>query len=219
MAIWARDRQRNVSAISRLAAHGRQAIEIGCDVSVERDVELATARTIAELGGIDSVFVNAGVGAEGSVLDMDLREWQRVIDVNLGGALIVVRSVGKHMVERGMGGSIVLVSSIAAHRGFADAPHYAASKAAVLRLAKTVAVELGSAGIRCNALSPGWIATDLTAQQRADDRFDNFVVRRTPAGRWGKPEDMAGPAVFLASTASAFVNGAEIVADGGFSAA
>lgn len=218
IAIWARDRERNAAAVHQLEDYGRRVIEVGCDVSDEREVESATAQTLAELGRIDSLFVNAGIGTEGKVLSMGLAEWQRVVDVNLGGAFLVARSIGKHMVERGDGGSIVFTSSIAAHGGFADAPHYAASKAAMLRLARTLAVELGRAGIRCNTLSPGWIATELTDQQRTDDRFGKHIVRRTPAGRWGDAEDLAGPAVFLASRAAAFVNGAEILVDGGFSA-
>lgn len=218
VAIWARDKEQSASAVRDLERHGHRAIEVGCDVAEELDVEEATAATVADLGGIDALFVNAGIGAEGDVLGMSLSEWRRVIDVNVGGAFLVARSVGRHMAGRGCGGSIVFTSSIAAHRGFADAPHYAASKAAMLRLSRTLAVELGPAGIRCNTLSPGWIATDLTDQNRADERFGAYVVRRTPAGRWGGPEDLAGPAVFLASKASAFVSGAEILVDGGFSA-
>jgi NAD(P)-dependent dehydrogenase (short-subunit alcohol dehydrogenase family) len=218
VAVWARDRERSTVAVRDLETHGHRAIEVRCDVAQEQDVEAATAATVAELGRIDTLFVNAGIATEGGVLEMTLSEWQRVIDVNVGGAFLVARSVARHMADRGAGGSIVFTSSIAAHRGFADAPHYAASKAAMLRLAKALAVELGPAGIRCNTLSPGWIATELTDRNRSDDRFDGFVTRRTPAGRWGGPEDLAGPAVFLASKASEFVSGAEILVDGGFSA-
>ena len=175
------------------------------------------AHTTERFGDVHSLFANAGVSAGVRFEDMDVAEWAHVIDVNLNGVFHTSQVAARHMVEHGGGGSMVLVASVLAHFGMASAPHYSASKGAVLQLARSLAARLARYGIRVNTISPGWIETEMTEELRADERLAGMGLARTPMRRFGTPEDMEGPAAFLASDASLFMTGAEIVVDGGYS--
>jgi NAD(P)-dependent dehydrogenase (short-subunit alcohol dehydrogenase family) len=174
--------------------------------------------TLAAFDKVDILFANAGVGGATRFQDLDEEEWDRVVDADLTGVYRVVREVVRHLQGRGAGGSIVLTASVFGSRGLPYSPHYSAAKGGVVNLGRSLAVFLARDGIRVNVLSPGWVATEMTDGVRAHDRSNEAAIGRTPMRRWGEPADFAGPAVFLASDASRFMTGAELVVDGGYSA-
>jgi NAD(P)-dependent dehydrogenase (short-subunit alcohol dehydrogenase family) len=138
--------------------------------------------------------------------------------VNVGGVFLVAREVARHLIARDAPGSIVITSSIAAHHGLPTAPHYSASKGAATALARALAVRLARHRIRVNVLAPGWVETEMTDDMRQNPRFEEALRYRVPLRRWGTASDFEGAAVFLASDASAFMTGAELILDGGYSA-
>ena len=217
VALWARREDRTAQAAEEVARHGTRVVAVACDVADAASVQGAAARTLDELGRIDSCFANAGVGGGAtSFLDLSLEEIRRVLQVNLEGAFLTFQAAARHMVERGGGGSLVGVSSLAGVEGVARNQHYAASKAGLLALVRGCAVELARHGIRANAILPGWIETPMTDGMLDHEVFRERVLPRVPARRWGRPEDFAGAAVYLASPASAYHTGDELTVDGGY---
>jgi len=220
VAIWARAEDRNRAAVAEIEGLGGQAVAFPCDVTDEASVAEAMAATLAAFGQVDSIFANAGTsGIAKFPADFPLDEWRRVMDVNLTGVFLTARAAADHMVDRAHGGSIVLTGSIVARLALPLAPHYTASKGAVLSLGRSLAGRLGRHGIRVNVLSPGWVETEMAEGVISDERSAGYFMARTPLRRWGAAEDFEGPAVFLASTASRFMTGAELVVDGGISSA
>lgn len=142
--------------------------------------------------------------------------WRRVMGVNLDGTFFTFRAAAKHMIERGEGGRLIGTSSVSAIHGAARNGAYAATKGAIIALARGLAVELARYGITSNTIIPGWIETAMTACRVGDERFEDRVMKRVPLRRWGKPEDFAGIAVYLASDASSYQTGEEFVVDGGY---
>ena len=148
-------------------------------------------------------------------LDQHPADWQHVIDVNLNSTWAVTRPVGAAMVARGEG-KIITIASLLSFQGGITVPAYTASKHAVAGLTKALANEWGPAGVQVNAIAPGYISTDNTTDLRADPEREAAIRDRIPAGRWGRPEDLVGAAVFLASAASGYVNGHVLAVDGGW---
>lgn len=218
VAVWARNEDKTAAAVERLESLGAAAAGMVCDVQSESDVQAAMAATVERFGHVDAGFVNAGVSGLAQLPDVPVDEWNRILDVNVVGASLTAHALCAHMVERGSGGSLVFTTSIGAHLGMATAPHYAASKGALLQLSRSMAVGLARYGIRVNAISPGFIETEMTQGLTDSERMSAALLRRTPMRRWGTPDDFEGAAVFLASPASAFMTGAELVIDGGFTA-
>jgi NAD(P)-dependent dehydrogenase (short-subunit alcohol dehydrogenase family) len=216
VAIWGRNEQKNQAAREELAATGRRVLALRCDVSDEQQVVDATAETISELGKIDSLFANAGVGGFAPFTRMSLEEWRRVTSINLDGAFLSLREAAKHMVERGEGGALVAISSTSAIHGAPGMQHYAGSKAALLAIIRGLAVELARHRIRCNSLLPGWTETDMLTPLAASEKFVTNTVRRTPVRRWGVPDDLGPAAVFLADLHNTFHTGDMVVVDGGY---
>jgi len=215
VAIWGRDQARGRAAQEELSHDGARVVAVGCDVSDAASVDAAFRRTLDELGRIDSCFANAGgVDLGPSFTDMSLDEFRAVVSVNLEGAFLTFQGAARHMIERGGGGSLVGISSLAAVEGMARGQHYAASKAGLIAMTRSLAVELARHGIRANAILPGWIETPATERQFAT--IDDRVLSRIPQRRWGVPADFAGAAVYLASRASAYHTGDELVIDGGY---
>jgi len=217
VAIWARDAARSAEARAELEAGGAAVLALACDVAREEDVVRATRETVERLGRIDACFANAGYLATEDPLRLSLEAWRALLAVNLDGAFLTFREVARHMVERGGGGKLVAIGSIAESFGTPRQPHYAASKAALGSLVRSFAVELARHGVQVNALLPGWIETEATAPAKAHAPLDEAILRRTPARRWGAPEDLEGIAVYLASDASRFHTGDSIRVDGGYS--
>jgi len=217
VAIWGTNAAKNAAAAEKLRAHGTKVAAFEVSVSDEAAVADGFARTIQALGRVDACFANAGIGGmTPSFMELGLDEWRRVMAVNLDGAFLTLREAARHMTLRGGGGSLVVTGSLAGIEGAARNEHYGASKGGVLSMMRAIAAELGKDGIRCNSVTPGWIETDMTELLFNNPRFNDRVMPRVQVRRWGKPEDFAGIAVYLASDASRFHTGDSIVIDGGY---
>jgi len=216
LSIWSRDEARNQAAAKELETIGGEVQTVCCDISVESDVVAATESTIQRFGRIDAGFANAGYGWPTDALNLPMNEWHDLLHVNLDGVSLTFRELGRHMSEREGGGKLVVISSISAIYGTPLQPHYAASKGGVEALARAYAVRLARHDVQVNVVQPGWIVTDATAPAVGVEKISDAVVKRTPARRWGKPEDLEGIAVYLASDASRFHTGDTLRVDGGF---
>ena len=218
VAIWGVKPERNREAVERLEATGRQIHSEICDVAQEAEVERAMDSTLARLGRLDACFANAGVsgraGPQTSFMDITTSEWRRVMDVNLDGVFFTLRAAARLMVRQGTGGSLVATGSAFGTMGQPLVEHYAAAKAGVESMMRSLAVELGRHGIRANTIVPGYIETVANHKMINSQAFMAEHLHRVALGRWGKPEDFAGIAVYLASEASAYVTGASFVIDG-----
>lgn len=215
VAVWGRTPERNAAAGAQIARHGTRVVDVACDVTDAGSVDEAFGRTLAELGRIDCCFANAGGGElRAGFVDMTLADFRRVVTLNLDGAFLTFQGAARHMIERGGGGSLVGISSLAAVEGMARGQHYAAAKAGLIAMTRSLAVELARHRIRANAILPGWIETPATARQF--EALGDRVLKRIPDRRWGRPEDFVGAAVYLAAPASAYHTGDELVIDGGY---
>ena len=194
---------------------GRQAVEIPADLTAGETAATVVAEAIDRLGHLDIVVNNAG-GSSFMVpfLDLRLSGWEKVLRLNLDATMRICQAAGAHMTARG-GGSVINIASVA---GLAAAPFlapYGAAKAAVVSLTKTLASEWGRTGVRVNALCPGWTAPELHRVLWDAPDGGQATIASVPMGRWARPEEMAGPAIFLASEASSFMTGQVLVIDGG----
>jgi NAD(P)-dependent dehydrogenase (short-subunit alcohol dehydrogenase family) len=217
ISIWSRDETRNEEARRELVELGVPVDALRCDVSNEADVRRCTDATVEALGRIDISVANAGYGAVRDPIEMTLTDWRALLAVNFDGAFLTLRDAAKHMKERGGGGKLIAISSITASFGSPKQAHYAAGKAALGGLVRSLAVELARYDIQVNEIQPGWITTEATAPARENERLNKVIQRRTPARRWGTTEDLEGIAVYLASSASNFHTGDSIRVDGGYS--
>lgn len=217
VAVWGRDEARNARARERLAAHGTRVLALRCDVSSPADVDAAFAQTAAELGRIDSCFANAGIAPDAApFLEKSLAEFRRVIAVNLEGAFLTFQGAARQMVAQGDGGSLIGIASLAAVSGQPRGQQYAASKGGLVSMVRSCAVELARHGIRANAILPGWIETPMAEDWATAPAFLERVLPRVPMRRWGRPDDFAGLAVYLASPESRYHTGDAMVMDGGY---
>ena len=216
IALWGRDQAKNETAAEEIAALGTEAHAFRCDVASEDDVTLATQATLERFGRIDSCFANAGYGHARSFLKTTLEEWNAVVNVNLTGVFLTFREVARHMVERGGGGKLVATSSIGSIHGMPRQESYAATKGGLNALVRSLAVELGRYDIQANCVLPGWIETPATEPILDYKKLNDTIIHRTPANRWGRPDDLEGIAVYLASRASRFHTGDTIIVDGGY---
>lgn len=191
-----------------------------CDVTDEAAVCTMVANISQEIGHVDILVNNAGIIKRKPMLEQTADEFRQVVDVDLTAPFIVAKAVIPGMIHNG-GGKIINICSMTSELGREDVCGYAAAKGGLKMLTKNIASEYGSYNIQCNGLGPGYIATPQTAplRERQPDGsrhpFDEFITSRSPAGRWGETEDLAGPAVFLASPASDFINGHVLYVDGG----
>ena len=220
--IWGTNEEKNKKAVAQLASHGRGKIAaMRVDVSDEDAVVSSMVKTVEQMGRIDAVYANAGIGfGANSFLNITTEMYRKVLSVNLDGVFWTFREACRHMEERSKngdpGGSIVGIASLAAIEGAGRNEHYAATKGAVISMMKAVAVEFAKHGVRANAILPGWIATDMTSAAQDAPAFAEKVIPRVPARRWGEPEDFGGVAVYLASDASTYHSGDTFVIDGGY---
>ncbi len=220
--IWGTNEEKNREAAEALAGNNVPVLAQRVDVADETAVRTAMAEAVVQMGRIDAVFANAGIGQGApSFIDLETELYRKILSVNLDGVFFTLREAARHMVERAKdgdpGGSLVGVASLAAIEGSARNQHYAATKGAVISMIKGCAVEFARYGIRANAILPGWIATDMTSMAQNAPAFAEKVIPRVPARRWGEPADFGGMAVYLASDAAAYHSGDTIIIDGGYS--
>lgn len=186
-----------------------------CDVTNEDQVNELVAQIEKEIGVIDILVNNAGIIKRIPMHEMSAAEFRQVIDVDLNAPFIMAKAVIPNMIKKGSG-KIINICSMMSELGRETVSAYAAAKGGLKMLTKNIASEYGEFGIQCNGIGPGYIATPQTAPLREDGHpFNSFIIAKTPAARWGEPEDLVGPAVFLASDASNFVNGHVLYVDGG----
>ena len=218
VAIWGTNPAKNAAAAEQVRRHGRRVLDLVCDVGDHDAVIAAMRTTVDTLGRLDSCFVNAGVGGQApSFAEMSDDEWRRVMRVNLDGAFFTAQEAVRQMcAQEPRGGSIVFTTSGSAWYGQARGQHYGGSKGALIAMMKGIAVEHARDGIRCNAILPGWVESEMTAPALGWETFQKKVLTRIPMRRWGKPADFAGIAVYLASAASSWHTGDVITIDGGY---
>jgi 3-oxoacyl-[acyl-carrier protein] reductase len=188
---------------------------VRCDVSDEDGARALVEAGGAFLGRIDVLINNAGIARKVRFLDIEPDEWDRVVAVNLRGMFLVARLVARRMIEDGRGGSIVNMASTNALGGEEEFAHYNASKGGVLQLTRSMAVELGSQGVRVNCLCPGFIDTPLNRRIADESQFQAYADAAIPLRRYGRAEEVAAAYAFLASDEASFVHGAALVVDGG----
>lgn len=216
--IWGTNEEKNAAAKAKLESYGGRVAAMRCDVSDEKQVEDAFARTVETFGHVDSCFANAGVGGGGANFDaMTPEEWHRVFKVNMDGVMFTFREAVKHMKQSGRGGSLVVTSSGTARFGARGSEHYSATKAGVIALIQSLAIGQARYGIRANAIIPGWIETAMTERAFQTEVFQTRVMKRIPQRRWGQPADFRGIAVYFASDESAYHTGDTVAIDGGVS--
>lgn len=208
------------TALANYKAKGIDAKGYICDVTDEEQVANMVADIEKELGTIDILVNNAGIIKRIPMTEMSAAEFRQVIDIDLNAPFIVSKAVIPGMIKKGHG-KIINICSMMSELGRETVSAYAAAKGGLKMLTKNIASEYGEYNIQCNGIGPGYIATPQTAPLReiqpdgSKHLFDQFIISKTPAARWGNPEDLMGPAVFLASEASDFVNGQILYVDGG----
>ena len=207
-------------ALADYAALGIQAKGYICDVTREDEVKAMIADIEKELGIIDILVNNAGIIKRIPMIEMSVEDFRQVVDIDLNAPFIVSKAVIPSMIKKGHG-KIINICSMMSELGRETVSAYAAAKGGLKMLTRNIASEYGEYNIQCNGIGPGYIATPQTAPLREPQAngsrhpFDSFIISKTPAARWGVPEDLMGPVVFLASDASNFVNGHILYVDGG----
>lgn len=214
VAVLARNEEKNQHVISEIQALGVAALAVKVDVSVREELRPALAKVEEALGPVSILVNNAGIAVIAGVLDQTPEDWDKVIETNLNACFLISKLAAKSMVKQGQG-KIINIVSMYSFFGSALVPSYSAAKGALIQLTKSMAIELAPFGIQVNAIAPGWIETDMTAPLKSSPLYQE-IITRTPAGRWGNPDELSGTAVYLASRASNFVTGATICVDGGY---
>lgn len=215
VAILARDPRKNARVLAELTATGVGAMALKLDVTDRAALEPALEAVECQLGRIAILVNGAGhVVPSGGILNERPEDWDSVLATQLSSVFLVSKLAARSM-RAGGRGKIINIASMYSFFGSAMVPSYSAAKGAVVQLTKSMAIELAAHHIQVNAIAPGWIATDMTAPLQGTPVSDE-ILARTPAGRWGQPEDLAGIAVFLASRASDFITGTTTCVDGGY---
>jgi 2-dehydro-3-deoxy-D-gluconate 5-dehydrogenase len=217
VAIAGRNKAKAQTALTELRALGGQAEFVEMDVLKEESCKAAVAKTFERFGRLDILINNAGTSVRKQPQDLSAADWHLVMDTNLTSAFLCSQAVYPHMLSGG-GGKIVNIGSMMSVFASSYAAPYAASKGGIVQMARSLAVAWAKDNIQVNTILPGWIDTELTknARDQVPGLYEK-VLGRTPAQRWGKPDDFAGIAVFLSSSASDFITGAAIAVDGGYS--
>ncbi|MEQ1513869.1 MAG: 2-dehydro-3-deoxy-D-gluconate 5-dehydrogenase KduD [Lysobacteraceae bacterium] len=196
-------------------ALGRRCVEIQADLSSIEPIPRMVEETLSGLGRLDILVNNAGTIRRTDAVDFSEQDWDDVMNVNLKSAFFLCQAAGRHFIANG-GGKIINIASMLSFQGGIRVPSYTASKSGIAGITRLLANEWGGKGVNVNAIAPGYMVTDNTAPLRADAERSKAILDRIPAGRWGEASDLGGAAVFLASRASDYVNGAILPVDGGW---
>jgi NAD(P)-dependent dehydrogenase (short-subunit alcohol dehydrogenase family) len=220
VAILARDEEKNRATVDAVRALGVPGLALRVDLAERAALQPALYEIERTLGPIDILVNNAAFAILKGVLEQTPEEWDSVLQVNLNAPFVLAKYVAQTMIQRRAGGKIINVSSIAGNAGSPIFPSYVTAKGGLQALTRCLALELAPHNIQVNALLPGWFSTDMTDWIRNWPEYAEVrkeMVQRTPRGRFGEPDELAGAAVFLASNASDHMTGAELIIDGGFS--
>jgi 2-deoxy-D-gluconate 3-dehydrogenase len=201
--------------LAAVKALGRRGVWVQADFSAKPDHAGVVSEVVGQLGGLHILVNNAGTIRRNASIDFSEADWDAVIDVNLKSVFFLSQAAARHMIPNG-GGKIINIASMLSFQGGIRVPSYTASKSGVAGLTKILANEWATHGINVNAIAPGYFATNNTAALQADVKRNTEILARIPAGRWGEPKDLGGAAVFLASSASAYVQGIILPVDGGW---
>lgn len=201
---------------TRIRKLARQCDQLQIDLTAAGAPKKVVNHTVEALGRLDILVNNAGIIRRAAFLDFSEKDWDDVMNLNIKATFLLSQAAVRQMIQQGKGGKIISVASMLSFQGGIRVPSYTSSKSAVMGLTRLMACELGPQGINCNAIAPGYMATDNTKALRDDPERNKAILDRIPAGRWGTPDDLQGLVVFLASEASAYVNGYTIAVDGGW---
>ena len=201
---------------AQIAALGRRFLAIRTDLGVQENIAGVVAQAVAEMGRVDILVNNAGTIRREDALTFSEKDWDDVVNLNLKSVFFLSQAVAKQFIQQGQGGKIINIASMLSFQGGIRVPSYTASKSGVLGITRLLANEWAAHGINVNAIAPGYMATNNTQQLRDDEQRSQEILDRIPAGRWGLPTDLQGPVVFLASSASDYVNGHTLAVDGGW---
>ena len=215
VAVWGRNEEKNQRVLSELKAMGARSMALTVDMTDRAGFEPAFNKVESELGSVNILVNNAGIASlSGGIMGEQPEDWDRVLETNLTSVFLLSKLAAGSMMRQ-KNGKIVNIASMYSLFGSGMVPSYSASKGAIVQLTKSMAIEFAPHNIQVNAIAPGWIETEMTVPVRTSPMNDE-ILSRTPAGRWGQPEELAGAAIYLASRASDFVTGDTIRVDGGY---
>ncbi len=200
----------------KVKALGRRFMAIQADLSRQEALTDIVDKTVAAMGRVNILINNAGTIRREDALSFSEKDWDEVMNLNLKSLFFLSQAVARQFIKQGAGGKIINIASMLSFQGGIRVPSYTASKSGVLGLTRLLANEWAPHGINVNAIAPGYMATNNTQQLRDDEQRSKEILDRIPAGRWGTPEDLQGSAVFLASSASDYINGYTLAVDGGW---
>lgn len=199
-----------------IEATGRKFVDVRANLMVLDDIPTIVEKAVSELGRIDILVNNAGIIRRNDALEFTEQDWDDVMDINIKSLFFMSQAVAKQFIAQGEGGKIINVASMLSFQGGVRVPSYTASKSGVMGVTRLMANEWAKHGINVNAIAPGYMATNNTEALRADEKRNSEILDRIPAERWGTPQDVAGPVVFLSSDAASYVNGYTLAVDGGW---
>ena len=202
--------------IAKMAETGRKFLDIRANLMVLDDIPNIIKLAINEFGHIDILVNNAGIIRREDAINFSEKDWDDVMNINIKSVFFMSQAVAKQFIEQKTGGKIINVASMLSYQGGIRVPSYTASKSGVMGITRLMANEWAQHGVNVNAVAPGYMATNNTTALRADEERNKEIIDRIPAGRWGTPDDLAGPVVFLSSSASDYINGFTIAVDGGW---
>jgi len=202
--------------IELIRATGQKFVDIRANLMKLDDIPSIVSRAVEECGRVDILVNNAGIIRRNDAIEFSEQDWDDVMNINIKSVFFMSQAVAKQFLAQGNGGKIINIASMLSFQGGIRVPSYTASKSAVMGVTRLLANEWAKHGINVNAIAPGYMATNNTAALRADADRNQAILERIPADRWGTPEDLAGPCVFLASKASDYINGYTIAVDGGW---
>lgn len=202
--------------IAKVEALGRRFLSLKADVSNTEVLEGLVGQAVATFGRVDILVNNAGIIRRDDAINFSEKDWDDVMNINVKSVFFMSQAVARQFIAQGQGGKIVNIASMLSFQGGIRVPSYTASKSGVMGITRLMANEWAKHGINVNAIAPGYMATNNTAALRADEERNAEILGRIPANRWGTPDDLMGPVVFLSSPASDYINGYTIAVDGGW---